>query len=185
MKANSNCKNEQGVDVPYRNRAAHILGSLFWLIALAVVSATPLIAQDLGPPALNEDAAEQVATAGYYTLSWTLPAGTDGDEVPLFELVEASDAGFADAHPRYRGPDLATTISGKADGTYFYRVRLAGEAAGRAGAWSNTHRVVVAHHPLSRAFAFLIVGALVFAATLGVILYGHHRERRGPSAHVA
>ena len=185
MRANSNCKNEQGVDVPYRNRAAHILGSLFWLIALAVVSATPLIAQDLGPPALNEDAAEQVATAGYYTLSWTLPAGTDGDEVPLFELVEASDAGFADAHPRYRGPDLATTISGKADGTYFYRVRLAGEAAGRAGAWSNTHRVVVAHHPLSRAFAFLIVGALVFAATLGVILYGHHRERRGPSAHVA
>lgn len=171
--------------MPYRNRAAYIREVAYGLITLAVASATSLFAQDLDPPVLNEGASEQVATAGYYTLSWTLPAGTDGDEAPLFELVETSDAGFADAHPRYRGPDLATTISGKADGTYFYRVRLVGEAAGRAGAWSNTHRVVVAHHPLSRAFAFLIVGALVFAATLGVILYGHHRERRGTSARTA
>lgn len=153
-------------------------------MVLVPLTATPLVAQNGAAPVLNADAAEQVATAGYYTLSWTAPPDAAPDAL-TFELVEATDAAFTDTHLRYRGPDLATTISGKPEGTYYYRVRLAGADTAQARPWSNVHRVVVAHHPLRRAFAFLILGAVVFAATLGMILYGHTHERRAILGHTS
>jgi len=74
----------------------------------------------------------------------------------------------------YKGPDRATVISGQADGTRVYRVREVGE--GRVYPWSEPVTVTVAHHPLSRAVAFFTVGALVFLATLGLIVRGARRS---------
>jgi hypothetical protein len=52
-------------------------------------------------------------------------------------------------------------------------VREVGE--GRVYPWSEPVTVTVAHHPLSRAVAFFTVGALVFLATLGLIVRGARR----------
>ena len=125
---------------------------------------------------LRSSNASTPATAGYYTLSWS------ADEATGFELEEASEAGFADAFTRYRGADLATTVTGKRDGRYYYRVR-AFDSAGEPGPWSETVTVEVAHHSLGRAWLFFATGALVFILSLVTILRGaralHGEEGRG------
>jgi hypothetical protein len=68
------------------------------------------------------------------------------------------------------------------DGTYRYRIRAVEIETGRSGPWSAVYRVHVRHHPLSRAFGFLALGAVVFFATLGVILVGNRMEQRERSA---
>ena len=102
----------------------------------------------------------EVASAGYFTLSW------EADKQAI-ELQEADNAEFAHAKTLYRGQDSATLVSGKPDGQWFYRLRRLD-----SDAWSQTIDVEVAHHPLSRALAFLGVGILVFAAVAAVIVVG-------------
>jgi hypothetical protein len=108
-----------------------------------------------------------LATAGYYRLSWT----ADTPQVTIEETTPDSGA----TTTLYTGPDRATLISGQANGTRIYR---AGEIAanGRISAWSEPVTVTVAHHPLSRALGFFAVGALVFLATLALIVQGARRQ---------
>lgn len=115
------------------------------------------------PPAL--EASVEVSDTGAYRLSWK-PNGVD------VTLQEATRQDFAGARTLYRGPDGATVVSGRLDGTYFYRVRREGDT------WSAPVLVTVAHHGLGKAFAFLATGAVVFLATVVLILAGHHRHRR-------
>lgn len=128
-------------------------------------------APPLAPPALSADSA--VATAGYYRLSWTHPDMADS---PAFELQESPTADFTAAEIVYHGPDRATTHSGRADGDYHFRVRAL--ADGSASGWSAPVTVQVRHHSLLRAGLFFALGALVFVATLGLILRGTTSERR-------
>lgn len=144
-------------------------------LALSLLIASgPLLAGEappLAPPTLSADTA--VATAGYYRLSWTPP---DAAAPLAFELQESSAPDFTGAVIAYRGPDRATTHSGRADGDYHFRVRaLAGDVA---GAWSTPVIVQVRHHSLLRAGLFFALGALVFVATLGLILRGARPESR-------
>lgn len=71
----------------------------------------------------------------------------------------------------YTGPDRATLISGQADGSRVYRAGALG-ADGRVTAWSEPVTVKVAHHPLGRALGFFALGAVVFVATLLLIIRG-------------
>lgn len=125
----------------------------------------------LASPSLQTDSV--TATAGFYRLSWEHPATT----APLdFELQESLSADFAGAKPVYTGPDRATSHSGRADGDYHFRVRaLDGE---RSSAWSPAVTVQVRHHSFLRAGLFFALGALVFVATLIVILRGNAPEER-------
>lgn len=102
------------------------------------------------------------ATAGYYQLSW---AETDIGS----RLVESRDPQFRDKLVVYAGADTARLMSGKPDGDYYYRLE-ANDAT--SAALSNPVKVTVQHHSLQRAWAFFAVGAAVFAATLGLIVYG-------------
>ena len=68
----------------------------------------------------------------------------------------------------------ASTQTGLMDGTYFYRVRSPG------GDWSNVIKVVVEHHPLSRAFLFFALGFMLFAALLVTLVIGHRRTAQQP-----
>lgn len=120
-------------------------------------------------PELSADTA--VATAGYFDLSWHA-VGAVGDGPVRFELQEARSPAFAAPRTLYAGPDRATALSGRADGTYYYRVRADG------GPWSPVVAVEVAHHSLVRAGLFFALGAAVFAATAGLILRGDARARR-------
>jgi hypothetical protein len=115
------------------------------------------------------------AKAGYYTLQWKLPGADKADNPgPDYELVESGEAGFEHGRIIYRGADVATIISGKPDGTYHYRVRA---TVGKVpGDWSRPLTVHVAHHPLPHALVYLVVGALVFVATLAVIFWGHKQD---------
>jgi hypothetical protein len=109
------------------------------------------------------------ATAGFYRLAWEGPADA------RFEVQEADNEAFDEPRPVYTGHDTASVISGKSNGEFFYRVRVSGGEG--PGPWSETTRVTVAHHGLSRALQFFLVGALVFAMLVVVIARGAPEDR--------
>ena len=128
-----------------------IISILIALISLPVAAA----------PSLVSDAS--LSKAGYFQLHWT------NNKTGNFILEEASTPDFSNAITLYQGPDTATLISGRKNGNYFYRVR------GTSGddSWSKAVEVKVAHHPLSRALLFFSLGAIVFLATLTMVIRGN------------
>ena len=119
-------------------------------------------------PTLKSDSNE--STAGYYQLHWSNNHAGD------FILQESNKPDFSDAELLYQGPDTATLVSGRKNGTYYYRVR----SADTENDWSNSVKVNVTHHPLSRAFMFFSLGALVFVATLIMVIRGNLAHRPTP-----
>ena len=117
-------------------------------------------------PQLEADTS--LATAGYYQLRWT----ADTPEV----RIEETDGHSAAANLVYKGLDRATLLSGLADGRRTYRAGAIGED-GSVVAWSEPVTVTVDHHPLSRALTFFAIGAVVFFATLILIVSGARRDR--------
>lgn len=107
---------------------------------------------------------QPVSEAGYYQLSWELPTAPDGT---VF-IVDERTSEMALGKPVYSGKDTAMVISGKPDGTYIYQVRSADNSY-----LSNTLEVKVAHHSLSTAFRFFVLGAIVFIVLLIAILRGN------------
>ncbi|MBA2411040.1 MAG: fibronectin type III domain-containing protein [Gammaproteobacteria bacterium] len=146
------------------NLAMLVCAFMFAQVCPQLVRAAPDGATS-APPTLSTDT--QVATAGFFTLSWY---GSSGDR---FELQESASRGFRTAVTIYEGPDAARVMSGQEEGRYFYRVR----DASQAGAWSQPVAVDIDHHPLPRALGFFAAGLLVFAATASVILIGAARTR--------
>lgn len=133
---------------------------LLWLVSGSALAA----------PVLSADG--DVASAGYYRLSWSQ------DGVPgVYELQEAQRSDFGHARTLYRGPDRATVLSGRSDGMRWYRVRDL-PADGAPGDWSAPLRVETRHHSLTRAFGFFAAGVVVFLATFGLILTGGRMESR-------
>lgn len=139
-----------------------------WLLAAALGTAAVAAPGAAPAPALESDVA--AATAGFYRLVWS----DAGAGVPTYELQESADDSFAAPRTVYEGADQATVLSGKPDGEYRYRVR-ARLGDGSVTAWSEPVTVTVAHHPLSRAFGFFAAGAIVFLATLVLIVGGNRR----------
>lgn len=136
--------------------------------------------QTLPAPTLN--LGTDVSTTGFYDLGWELPADAapEGYSVSRFELHERT--GDADWIPFYTGADEATTLTGIPNGTYAYRVRavlVSTESPDTVPtAWSAPQSLEVRHHSLAKAFGFLAVGAVVFIATLVLIVTGHRRSRQ-------
>jgi len=108
----------------------------------------------------------EVATAGYYQLSWH---GKNGP----YHLQQSSTADFSSYRTLYQGDDLATVISGKPDGVYYYRISLSNE---QQIADSNVVKVTVAHHSLKTALLFFLAGAVVFVATFIMIIKGNRQQ---------
>jgi hypothetical protein len=139
------------------------------LLFIAVLSAHAAAATGAVPaPALKADTS--VATAGFYRLVW----GDAGGGLPTYELQESADGAFNAPRAVYTGRDQASVLSGQPDGEYHYRVRARLEG-GESTDWSAIATVRVSHHPLSRAFGFFAAGAVVFLATLGLIVAGNRR----------
>lgn len=131
------------------------------LCALALCLAFAPVYAATNAPELSVN--NSVATAGFYRLSWK----TDVHQV---ELQADTSEQFTHPSTIYTGSDTASVISGKPNGTWFYRVRNLGNQG--PGPWSKPVQVTVAHHSLVRAFSFLGVGILVFLATVIMILRG-------------
>jgi len=118
-------------------------------------------------PVLTTDT--DLATAGYYQLSWQ-PGVTGALNKKLyFELQQSTDQSFRRIQSIYRGPDQASVISGQPDGDYYYRVRLVSQDV-LAGEWSKSVHIKVQHHSMQRAWFFFCAGAIVFIMTLSFIV---------------
>jgi hypothetical protein len=118
--------------------------------------------------ALQSDTA--VATAGYFQLTWNA-------EGPV-RLVESNTPDFRNAVTLYTGSDSGRTISGRGDGDLYYRI----ESAATGAVLGEPLRVTVTHHPLSRALTFFGIGAVVFVATLTLIVVGTLQSAQSPDA---
>jgi len=113
---------------------------------------------------LNSDV--PLATAGYFQLTWT-------DELNPLQLQESSSPEFTTYKTIYEGNDLARVMSGKSNGNYYYRLISTEENHRQT---SNLIKVTVSHHSLFKAFLFLIAGAIVFVATLILIIMGSRQK---------
>ena len=116
-------------------------------------------------PTISSDS--DVATAGFYHLSWDAAFAR-------IELQEAANPDFRSPTTLYTGTDSATTISGKPDGQWYYRVRVIQNDL--PGSWSDPVEVTVTHHSLSRALMFLTLGIIVFISIVTVVIRGAGRE---------
>ncbi len=100
-----------------------------------------------------------VASAGYFVLDWS--SNMSGP----FLLQQSSSPDFFSVDSESSHTNRQTTITGLDDGTYFYRVRDA------TGLVSNVISVEVAHHSLTKAFSFFILGCFLFVVLLSVLLH--------------
>ncbi len=114
--------------------------------------------------------APQLVTAGYFQLNWT--SSVSG--APEFQVQESLGPSLLPWRTIYTGTDRARVMSGKPNGTFYYRIRLLGE---NVSGWSAPIAVSSRHHPLSRAISFFLVGAMVFLLTLTLILHPRHLSR--------
>lgn len=109
-----------------------------------------------------------IATAGFFRLQWE----TQAKQV---ELQVATSPDFQNPTTAYIGPDRATVISGKPDGTLYYRVRALDTP--QPSSWSESVIVEVRHHSLPRALMFLTLGFLVLLITVTMIVRGVRKEK--------
>jgi uncharacterized repeat protein (TIGR01451 family) len=81
-----------------------------------------------GVPVLN--AIDNPSKASSYTVSWSAVAGAES-----YQLEEATSSDFANPTLVYSGLATSHQVTGKSNGTYYYRVRAVNGAV--TGAWSN------------------------------------------------
>lgn len=166
------------------------------LILALTVTGEPISPENPRNPARSGDLpapeltlSDRVSTTGFYGISWGLPPGAapEGYTLARHELEERPPG--EDWTPRYSGPDEATTLTGMPDGDYAYRVRAVFVSTAAdpdpaappdtvMTAWSPPVTIEVRHHSLARAFGFLATGAIVFIATLVLIVTGHRRSKQ-------
>jgi hypothetical protein len=77
---------------------------------------------------------------GNYTVSWSSSAGAT-----TYTLEEDDNTGFSSPVTVYSGAGLSKAISGRAVGTYFYRVKASNSSGGSD--WSNIESVQVTQAP--------------------------------------
>lgn len=144
------------------------------LLASVLVSAAPAKPRfaDSGVVSTNE---------GHATLRWSLPGGDDPDTDVAFELQQSRDREFSDPHGRHAGPERAFFVSGLRGGRTYFRVRAAVPGSS-AGPWSDPLVVEVDYPGRSQVILLLVVGCVVFGATVVAITVGWARNRRsGPA----
>lgn len=117
-------------------------------------------------PTLSSDTAR--STEGYFVLNW---AGPSND--PQSSLLEQSNSpDFNQNNSRKVPASGAITLTGLADGTYFFRLQSA------EGVYSNTVKVQVNHHPLQRAQMIFFLGLTLFLTLCLSIYLGHQSSAR-------
>ena len=147
----------------FRCSSLRVLNLILPLIFVFIVSPRYVHAEE--NIVLKSD--QETATAGYYQLGWSLNNKTDNT---IFLLEQTSNEGTQNKII-YQGRDTASVISGQPDGIYTYIVKS------KDGQYiSKPVTVTVKHHPLTTAFQFFTLGAIVFIAILISILYGNRQS---------
>lgn len=122
------------------------------------------------------------APEGHVQLRWEPPA-SDGAEPLHYQIEQSRSSDFTAAEVRDLGPDRATFVSGLPPGTVWFRVRAV-DGSSAVGPWSEPVAVRVVYPSRELVRNLLILGFLVFLATVGFVLGGHlksrHRGSREP-----
>lgn len=100
--------------------------------------------------------------------------GWQKDPARTVEVQQADDTAFSNPRTLYHGPETGTVVSGLAEGTHWFRIRLDGVPA-----WSAPLKVEVEFFPRKHLFLLLGVGGVVVVATLAMIIIGHFKTTRG------
>jgi len=110
------------------------------------------------------------SNSGSIKLSWGVADSSLSAYDYIFELQQSPDPGFDSLITRYTGPDLASYVSGLKNGVYHYRVRSILHED--TSSWSHPIVVTIEHHSLQLAFTLFGLGAIVFIATVVVVIRG-------------
>lgn len=118
-----------------------------------------------------KDDLNQTTTTGYCLIKWELP---NASQVPAatFVLQQSNDPTFKSNKILYEGPDLASFVSGLANGEYYYRVGTKNETH-QVSDWSTPLHLKVEHHSRRLALALFTTGIIIFFATVAVIVVGN------------
>jgi hypothetical protein len=109
----------------YRVRATNGAGPSSW--TTDTTGCTVTLAPPVAPATVTVPAA---SSTGNYVVSWTMVTGAWN-----YDLEESPSPSFSASTLVYSGSSTSYSITGRADGTYYYRVR-AGNGAGQSG-WTN------------------------------------------------
>src|SRR6185436_6858255 len=82
------------------------------------------------------------STTGSYTIGWTAGSGS----ISSYEVYESTSSSFASQTSVYTGTGTSTPISGRGDGTYYYRARAC-NASGCSGYTAGATGIVVLAPP--------------------------------------
>jgi len=162
--AASNCRfsrtdqETQGVFIRSKRRAVW-LSSTLWLLAIATLSPACLSANTLSSDT-------ELSTEGYFVLSWEL-----SDPNTEIVLQQSSNASFSGAQSKVLQESGAITLTGLADGEYYFRLLQDGAPI------DNPVVVTVAHHSLERALGFFFTGCVLFIILLIAIVNGDKSSR--------
>lgn len=80
---------------------------------------------------------------GSYSISWGASTGT----VTAYELYEATNASFSGQTMVYSGPGTSGPLSGRTNGTYYYRVRACSTSAACSGYRTGGNSITVTLPP--------------------------------------
>jgi hypothetical protein len=126
------------------------------------------------PEPAGAEPASLTTKEGYFQLEWQIPSGQPLNEGAQFQVEQSRQPDFQETRLRYEGRDTASFISGLGNGSFYYRVRVV-RSDGTQGDWSDSLVVKVEHHPLSQAWTLFGIGAVVFLATVVMILAGNKK----------
>jgi len=107
-----------------------------------------------------------LSAEGYFVLSWDNAQSVSS----AINLLQSNTPAFVESRTRDIPANGSVTITGLADGDYYFRLQDG------VSLLSNTVQVRVAHHSLGRAFAFFSVGALVFGILIISIVTGRKQQ---------
>jgi len=145
------------------------------LSAILLVQISSLSAQAHLPVPEFEKSFSTTSNAGHVKLIWMVNDGQSPDDHIYFELQRATDPKFETAKTLYKGPDLASFLSGMPDGKFYFRVRSLTEGEDQVSDWSETLVINVEHQSLQLAFNLFGIGAVVFLATVAVVVIGNRK----------
>ncbi len=137
-----------------QTRACFVVWLVFLLTVGQSCSAEILLSSDT-----------DISTEGYFVLSWH----SDSASSSLY-LQQALTENFNNVKTINLTGSGSITLTGLTSGEYFYRIDSGQEQ-------SNIVSIVVAHHSLTKAFTFFILGFALFSVLLVTIFLGHKAEK--------
>ncbi len=114
----------------------------------------------------------QETTTGYSLLKWKLHENAT-EMQKQFVLQQSNSPQFNNAKTIYKGPDMASFVSGLPNGDYFYRVGI--NKDGGVTNWSKGLHLEVKHHSRNLAMLLFFLGTIIFISTVAVIIVGNRK----------